>query len=386
MYKIVNLKYLAILAVLLVVISSSATYLVLYPQLNDTSKYDNIVKLMEEHYLYDFDEADLQDGAYAGIVASLGDDYSYYMNAQGAQEFKADNAGQTLLLGITFAIHPDTGDVTVIYVQSQSAAAQSGIKAGDIIKSINGTDVKGLTNAQIANLTQKNEDATCNLTLDREGQAVEISTKLCQFVEDSVIYRNLGSVGYIEITDFTSATSSQFKTAVEDLKSQNVTAVVFDVRNNLGGLTDALGSVLNEILPKGDAVRAKSKDGSISVLTHTTGNDWDVPMAVLTNEYTASSAEIFALAIRDFDKGALVGTKTFGKGVMQTTFSFNDGTAVKLTTAELVDKNGETYNKIGITPDIEAEQSEYAVKYSAFITDEQDTQLQSALEYLKTKN
>lgn len=383
MYKNVNVKYLAILAVLLVIISSSVTYLVLYPQLRDTAKYDKIVELMEKHYLYEFDESDLEDGAYAGVVAALGDSYSCYMNAQSSEDFKAENAGKALMLGITFAVHPDTSAVTVTYVQSQSAASEAGIKIGDVIISINGTDVKGMSTSDIVALINKNEDETCNLLLERNAEKIEINTKLHEFIGDSVIHHNIDGVGYVKITEFTTATPEQFKAAVDDLKAQNVTSVVFDVRNNLGGLTNALGTVLDEILPEGDAVRTKSKDGSISVHVHTKGDGWDVPMAVLTNEYTASSGELFALAIRDFDKGALIGKKTYGKGVMQSTFNFSDGSAVKLTTAELVDKNGVTYNKIGITPDIEVAQSEYAVKYSAFITDEQDTQLMAALDYLK---
>ena len=203
------------------------------------------------------------------------------------------------------------------------------------------------------------------------------------FTESSIEYRTVENIGYIKITDFNSATTEQFKTAVDELKKQQVSAVIFDIRNNIGGLTSVCGDMLDEILGEGTAIRAKYKNGDIKPLESTTDGEWDIPMAVLTNGETASSAELFALAIRDYEKGILVGEKTYGKGVMQTSYTLNDGSAVKLTTAVLVDKNGETYNKIGITPDIEVAQSDYAKKYQNFLKDEDDTQLYKAIEQLK---
>lgn len=381
MKRTVSVTKTVLLMILAAAVASCATFAALRVFSPFDLKYREIVRLMEKNFLYDFDESELEDGAYSGAVAALGDDYSYYYDPQAASNKKQSEAGKTVALGVTLARHPDTGALTVIYVNSHSAANSAGIKKGDIISAINGEPTDGLDVGKCAEMIVKEEGAQCTLDIMRGSEHHTVSTQLFEIVEDSVKYRLLGEIGYIGISDFNSSTPDQFSAAADALREQAVSGLIIDLRDNLGGLTEALCKTLDIILPEADVVRAKFKDGSIKVTERTSGDGWDIPIAVITNGYTASSSELFALAVRD-NGGVLIGEKTYGKGVMQTTYTLSDGSAVKLTVAELVDKNGATYNKIGITPDIKVSQSEYAKKYAAFLTDNEDTQLQAAVKYL----
>lgn len=383
MNKKVSLPFTVILSILTMLLGAIITLNITYKNNAEDYKYNEILKLMRENYYFEFDENTLKDGAYAGIVASLGDNYSYYMTNNTYSQVQKSRAGKTVLLGVSLARHPDTNDLCVTKVHPNSSAEKAGVLKGDIVLSINGTKTDGLTVAECVKLVVKEEGEKCTLSVMRDKKTLEITAVLTEFTESSIEYRTVENIGYIKITDFNSATTEQFKTAVDELKKQQVSAVIFDIRNNIGGLTSVCGDMLDEILGEGTAIRAKYKNGDIKPLESTTDGEWDIPMAVLTNGETASSAELFALAIRDYEKGILVGEKTYGKGVMQTSYTLNDGSAVKLTTAVLVDKNGETYNKIGITPDIEVAQSDYAKKYQNFLKDEDDTQLYKAIEQLK---
>ncbi len=347
------------------------------------SKYDEIIGIIERNYLYDFDKSAIKDGEYSGILSSLGDDYSYYYNPTAAKEKQSSDKGNQTRLGIVLCLHPDNKKVFISNVQSQSSAAKAGLKKGDMILSINGTSTDGKSTSECVDLVDKTIGAKNTLVVNRGGEKLEMSAEMIEFTEDSVTFRQIGNIGYVKIHDFTSATPKQFNTAIDTLQKANVSGVIYDLRDNLGGLTAALGDVLNRILPKGDAVRAKYKSDIIVVTEKTTDEQsFPVPTVVLTNGSSASAAELFALAIRDYGAGVLLGEKTYGKGVMQTSYSLSDGSIIKLTTAELCDKNGKTYNKKGIMPDIECVPSDYEKKFKYFLSEEQDSQLQAAIKYL----
>lgn len=383
MNKKVSLPFTVVLSILTMLLGATITLSLMKTEHADTYKYNEILKLMQDNYYFEFDENDLKNGAYTGMVAALGDNYSYYMTNDTNEKVQKSRAGKTVLLGVSLARHPDTNELCVTKVHPNSAAEKSGVLKGDVILSINGTKTDGLTVSECSKLIVKEEGEKCTLSIMRDKKTLEINAVLTEFIESSVEYRTIEDIGYIKITEFNSATTEQFKTAINELKKQGVLSVIFDVRNNTGGLTSVCADMLDEILGEGTAIRAKYKDGQIKSLKTTTDGEWDIPIAVLTNGATASSGELFALAIRDYDKGILVGEKTYGKGVMQTSYTLKDGSAIKLTTAVLVDKNGETYNKIGITPDVEVAQSEYAKKYQHFLKDDDDTQLCKAIEQLK---
>ena len=383
MNKKVSLPFTVVLSILTMLLGATITLSLMKTEHADTYKYNEILKLMQDNYYFEFDENDLKNGAYTGMVAALGDNYSYYMTNDTNEKVQKSRAGKTVLLGVSLARHPDTNELCVTKVHPNSAAEKSGVLKGDVILSINGTKTDGLTVSECSKLIVKEEGEKCTLSIMRDKKTLEINAVLTEFIESSVEYRTIEDIGYIKITEFNSATTEQFKTAINELKKQGVLSVIFDVRNNTGGLTSVCADMLDEILGEGTAIRAKYKDGQIKSLKTTTDGEWDIPIAVLTNGATASSGELFALAIRDYDKGILVGEKTYGKGVMQTSYTLKDGSAIKLTTAVLVDKNGETYNKIGITPDVEVAQSEYAKKYQHFLKDDDDAQLCKAIEQLK---
>ncbi len=383
--KIKIQKKAAVFTAAAVMISFAAGFCVSHFLFPNDIKYDKIISLMDKYYLYDFDKDALKDGAYSGVVAALGDDYSYYYNEEAAADKKQSDAGKAVMLGIMLSRHPDTNALTVTYVHSNSPAKKAGIQKGDVITAINGESTDDLSVSDSAALIKKEEGAECTLDILRDNSKMTIECELFEFVEDSVRYRMLGSIGYIYISGFDQSTPEQFKTALEYVNGQNADSLIIDLRNDLGGLTAALKDTLQSIYPDSDIVRVKDKNGNISVSERTgSGDEYQNPIVALTNGYTASSAELFSLAVREHG-GALIGDKTYGKGVVQTTYTLWDGSAVKLTTGLLVDKNGESYNKKGIEPDVSVPQSEKAQKYAAFLSDEDDTQLQAAISYLKDK-
>lgn len=311
-------------------------------------------------------------------ISLIDDDYAFYFdktdleNKNNEREGLADKS-----LGVSIAIKKGENYPTAVYVHSQSPAHLSGVEKGDKILSINGVSLKGKSTEEAVKLITGDE---VTLKLKRKNRTLKISVKPDTFTYDSVIFRMIGSTCVIKITEFESSTVSQFNDALEFLKDNNADSVIFDLRNNPGGYVDSCISILDEILPKGDTVRTKDKNGKITVVGTSDGkNKLDLPMAVLVNGSTASTAEIFAVNIRDFEKGKLVGENTYGKGIVQTTYKLSDSTAVKFTTATVVDKNGNSYHKVGLSPDIKVEFTEEQNQNYLFLSDDEDTQLQKAL-------
>ena len=214
------------------------------------------------------------------------------------------------------------------------------------------------------------------LTFDVERRTIEIAT---------VEHRMLdGNIGYISIASFDDVTVNQFLTALEDLENQGETALIIDLRNNGGGLVSSAGSILDRLLPEGLIVYTEDKYGNREELKSDAENYFDKPLAVLVNGNSASASEIFAGAIKDYGIGTLVGTQTFGKGIVQKVYPLSDGTAVKLTVSKYYTPKGNNIHGIGITPDVEVE-LDADVANAITIPEEKDNQLQKAVEILTEK-
>lgn len=353
-----------------------------FSQISLIKKVTTIDTLVNENAVYfsasDTDTAEAVADTYIDLID---DDYAFYYDKSELEWKHNEREGLSKKsIGVSISVNKGDKYPTAVYVHSQSPAYLSGVEKGDLILSINGVSLKGKSTDEAVKLIKGKE---VKLELKRKNRVLNISVKPDVFTYDSVIARMIGQTCVIKITEFESSTVTQFNDAIEFMKNNNASSIVFDLRNNPGGYVDSCEKILNEIFPKGDTIRMKDKNSKITVVGSSDGkNEIKLPMAVLVNGSTASAAEIFAVNIRDFSKGKLIGEKTYGKGIVQTTYELSDDTAVKFTTATIIDKNGNSYNKIGLEPDIKVEFTDEQNENYLFLTDEEDTQLQKALKLL----
>ena len=349
------------------------------------SKLAYLTSLIQYYYYEDVDDAALESGLYKGLLEGLDDPYSVYYTAEEYQELMIDTTGNYAGIGAMLTQRTDTGQVFVVKVYEGSPAEEAGLAAGDELISADGNLAQESELDQFVQHIRGEENSTVELVYARDGEEKKVTVTRRNVEVPSVAYQMLNDdIGYIEISSFSSNTQKQFEAAMEDLKKQGMKAVVFDLRYNGGGLVDSVTAILDDILPEGTTVYMEDKHGKKTVYSSDEEKKETMPMAVLTSENTASAAEIFAGAIRDFDYGTLIGTKTFGKGIVQTTIPLSDGSAVKITMASYYTPSGECIHEKGIEPDIELE-------YQFLGTEEQqydvslDNQIQKAVEVLTTE-
>lgn len=341
-----------------------------------------------KYFLYDFDNKKLQDGMLQGMLSALEDPYSVYYNESALESFTNQTSGEYYGIGCIVSQNRNTGIITVVKPYVGSPAYESGLLPGDIVFAVNDTEVTGVDVDQVVNMIRGAEGSTVKLTLIREGEndyihmdverrQVEINTVEHEMLEDQI--------GYIAVSSFDGVTPAQFKTAFEDLKSRNMKGLVIDMRGNGGGLLTAVEEMLDYMLPEGVIFYAKDKYGN-KYLEYTSDQAaaLDVPLAILVNGNTASAAEVFSGNVQEFGLGTLVGTTTFGKGIMQNTYSTNpeNTRAVKLTVADYYIHSDRNIHKIGITPDVEVE-LDPEVARQVVITKAEDNQLQEALRVVR---
>lgn len=339
-------------------------------------KIKEIESLIDEYYLGDVDEQQMTDYMFLGLIAGLGDQYSTYYTEEEYLQLRQSQEGEYVGIGITIAQRAGDGMLEVVECMADSPAEQAGVRTGDIIESINGTNAAGMTSSQAVELIQQAESDEIMLVISREGseEPMEIGVIRGTVEMQSVDSRMLeNQVGYILITEFTGVTADQFRTAYETLKEQGMQKLVIDLRDNPGGLVDGVCDTLRQILPEGVIVYTEDKYGNRSERDCEGESPIDIPLAVLVNENSASASEIFAGAVQDYGIGILVGTVTYGKGIVQNIFQLSDGSVIRLTIAHYYTPEGNDIHGVGITPDIETEQPEEGGA---------DVQLEKALEAL----
>ena len=374
-------------ATLVVTGASFASYQkVLFPKGNALSdvktvqKLNYLEELIDEEYLDEKDESSLREGLYAGLLAGLKDPYSTYYTAEQYKELNTSNEGSYVGIGAVLQ-KDDTGGAKIIQLYEGGPGEQAGLKKGDVIKAVDGADVTDKETSDIASMVRDSEKASVMLTIQRENEEktrdvkVEIRDVEIQTVSHEMLSED---TGYIRISEFSEVTSEQYKKAFADLKDQGLKKLVVDLRDNPGGLLTAVCGVLRQILPEGLIVYTEDKNGKREEETCDGKSELDMPLAVLVNGNSASASEIFAGAVKDYGIGTIVGTTTYGKGVVQTIQPLTDGSAVKITIAKYFTPKGNDINKKGITPDVEAELSGDITDWTE-LTHKEDTQLQTAL-------
>lgn len=355
--------------------------------LSDTShvqKIEYLEKLIDQEYLGEVDNDEMAEGVYAGLVYGLGDVYSRYYTADEYAQETASTDGAYAGIGVSIQKNKN-GGVQITECYEGGPGAEAGLQTGDVITAINDTDVTDMELSDVVSMIRENKDKTIVLTVLRENEdsSREISVDVTDVELPSVSGEMIDeSTGYIQITQFTGVTPQQYKDTFAELKDKGMERLVIDLRDNPGGLLTSVCDILREILPEGLIVYTEDKYGNREEETCDGKNKLDMPLAVLVNENSASASEIFAGAVQDHGVGTIVGTTTYGKGVVQELRQLSDGSAVKLTVSNYYTPNGNSINKVGIKPDVEVKLASVLLNKDE-ITHEEDNQLQKALNVIE---
>lgn len=321
-----------------------------------TEKAAVIENIVEEYYLEEVDTETLATGMYAGIVSVLGDQYSGYYTEEAYERLLESSTGKYQGIGIVLTQDPDTNQIYVVTCYAGTPAEAAGIQAGDVFLSVEGEDVTDWDVTELSGKIREMDGKEVHMVLQREEETVEV-TVVPDTVEIPVVTSRMleGNLGYIQITEFTEGTSNQFETAYQELLEQEVNGLIIDLRDNPGGLLTSVCDTLEQILPEGLIVYTETRQGEREEKTCDGETPIEIPLVVLVNENSASASEIFAGAVKDHGVGTLVGTTTFGKGIVQRIFELPDGSAVKLTVSRYYTPNGVNIHGTGIEPDVEVE-------------------------------
>nr|WP_307998433.1 S41 family peptidase [uncultured Merdimonas sp.] len=338
--------------------------------------------LIDENYIGETDEEALEEGIYKGYIQGLEDPYSVYYDEEETKDLYETTEGEYSGIGAVLSQNMDSGVITLVQIYEDSPADKAGLKDNDILTKVGDMEVTGMDLSEVVTYIKGEKGTDVDLTVLRGEEAEEITvTATRDTVEaQTVEYEMLeDQIGYLSVTEFDSVTYDQYKEALDALTQQGMEGLVVDLRNNPGGNLNTVCDMLDLVLPEGTIVYTEDKDGNRETATSDDEHQIDVPMAVLVNGNSASASEIYAGAIQDYGIGTIVGTQTYGKGVVQQIFDLGDGTSVKLTIAEYYTPNGRNIDGEGITPDVE-------VEYEADESDpEADNQLEEAVDVLKEK-
>lgn len=341
---------------------------------------------LEKKYMGEINDEDLINGAIKGYVAALGDPYTVYYTKEEMKEIMQETNGNYVGIGIYMTLNKEKNAIEVIKPMEGSPAEEAGILQGDIITKVDGESYTGEKMQEASNKIKGEAGTKVKIEVLRgsETKEFEITRKkvLISHISTKVLENN---IGYIAISDFDGGCADEFETKYKKLKEQGITKLIIDIRNNGGGIVDEAIDILDLITNKGSTLLiTKDKNGNEEITKAKKDPTINMPIVVLTNEYSASASEILAGALKDNKKAILVGTTTYGKGVIQELRQLSDGSGLKITTNEYFTPNRNAINKVGIKPDIEIDLSNEA-KATLNLEEKDDNQLQKAIETLKAQ-
>lgn len=404
-----NKKFPVIYTVFAVLIAAVITFQITYISLG--SRYDQSLKAIEAElsgsisgklaeldsafrsmYVGEVDEALLEEAVLGGYIIGTGDRYAEYITADRFSDLVSDLSGEFQGIGITVIENSEYECIEIISVMPDSPALAAGVEEGDLIYKIGDELVSELGFNTAVNKLQGKSGTKAEFTV-RRGESYEkeltFSIERGYITEQTVMYRMLddgsgtSDIGIITILSFDGKTPEQFEKAVSDLRASGAAALIFDVRYNPGGELDSIVNILDTLVPEGPIIRIASADGT-ETSKNSDATELNIPMAVLVNGSTASAAELFSAALQDYDKAALVGTTTYGKGCMQTITQLPSGGALRVTTNMYNPPFSENYDGIGVIPDLTVEPNETLLTENRYkIADKDDNQLMAAAELLR---
>ena len=345
------------------------------------SKLKLLQRIIGNDFLFDEDMNKVSEGIYKGLVSGLEDPYSVYYTEEEFNALMEESSGNYCGIGAMVQKNVETGLVSVVKVFKNSPAEEAGLKAGDVLYKVGDMEITGLDlDTLVKTYIRGEEGTTVDLTVLRgdEHDKVELHITRRAIEAETVEYKMLdNNIGYISVSEFDQPTYNQFKTAIDELQSDGMKGLVIDLRDNPGGLLDTVVDMLDYMLPDGLLVYTADKNGNGDKYYSDDGHQVDIPLVVLVNGNSASASEVFTGAIKDFKWGTIIGTQTFGKGIVQDILPLGDGSGLKITVAHYYTPSGFDLHGKGITPDIEVELDETAV-----YGEDSDNQLKAAIEKL----
>lgn len=353
-----------------------------------TDKEEEIYNTIDEYYLNGIDNDKMKDGIYKGMVDSLGDPYTVYYNSEEYKQFTSSSSGTYSGIGVAVSQNVTTGAITIVKTFKKGSGEKEGMKPGDVIYKVEGKRIEGLELSKVVSMIKGEEGTFVKVTVLRDGKEIEFNLERKKLEVDTVNYRmedrSGKKIGYISVSEFDEVTASQFKSAISELSKEGMEGLVIDLRDNPGGLLDVTCEMLDRMIKKGLLVYTVDKYGKRVDEDATDSDSFDKPVAILVNGNSASASEVFSGAMKDYKAATLVGTKTFGKGIVQSIVPFGDGTAMKVTVSKYYTPNGVNIHGTGIEPDVVVELSKDATKNGKYDR-KYDNQLTKALDVVVDK-
>lgn len=353
-----------------------------------TDKEEEIYNTIDDYYLNGIDNDKMKDGIYKGMVDSLGDPYTVYYNSEEYKQFTSSSSGTYSGIGVAVSQNVTTGAITIVKTFKKGSGEKEGMKPGDVIYKVEGKKIEGLELSKVVSMIKGKEGTFVKVTVLRDGKEIEFNLERKKLEVDTVNYRmedrSGKKIGYISVSEFDEVTASQFKSAISELSKEGMEGLVIDLRDNPGGLLDVTCEMLDRMIKKGLLVYTVDKYGKRVDEDATDSDSFDKPVAILVNGNSASASEVFSGAMKDYKAATLVGTKTFGKGIVQSIVPFGDGTAMKVTVSKYYTPNGVNIHGTGIEPDVVVELSKDATKNGKYDR-KNDNQLDKALDVVVDK-
>lgn len=334
--------------------------------------------LLQTYYYEDVSEEELADGVLYGLMETVGDPYTCYYSVEEMKELSADIEGVFHGIGAYLEMDYDTGYAKISGIIDGTPASQSDIQVGDYIIEVDGVNTYEMTLTDVVAMIRGEAGTEVTLALNRNGEEVEVTVTRQNIETPTVSYELLeGDIAYITITEFDDITTAQFVEAMTQMEADQAKGLILDLRGNPGGSLATVVEICELMLPEGMIVYTEDKYGNRNEYLSDGENEFTLPLVVLIDGGSASASEILAGAIKDYEMGTLVGTTTYGKGIVQKIFSYEDGSAVKITVSKYYTPNGYNIHGVGIEPDV-------TVEFDAdlYVEQEIDNQLQEAIEII----
>lgn len=386
----ITISLMIIAAALTFILTSNFTLNTINKKVSNVTDKDELYKkigeidtAVKENFYGTINKDDVLDAVAEGYLTVLGDKYAHYNSYQQNEELKMHDEGTTIGLGMNYS--PDeSGYIKIDSVMPNSPASIEDIKPDTLIVEVNGESVISLGYDNAIKAIAGDIGTEVRITLRNDGEDREVALTRSEIEIRSVNLTMLEDIALIKISEFNYKTKSQFDYALQDAQSNGAKAIIFDLRNNDGGQINSCLEILDSLLPEGVIATSTDKTGTVSVLKESDSQQLNLPSVTLINSRTASTAELFAAAMRDYDKTTIVGTTSYGKGVIQDTYTLSDGSSITFTTGTFQTPKTKSINDIGIKPDYEVAMTNDSAAELETLDQSTDIQLKKALEVVRT--